>query len=101
MRELLKEIKKRIQEGVLLEKLEFKEMMKNKHFWQVQLLNILKIMMTLSFWVSGLFTFRSLVALFFVQKAWPGLHNMEGREQVLSSIASVFCLIIVFTHGAS
>lgn len=99
MRELLKELKKEIQEFqevVLLEKLEFKQMMKNSHFWQVQLLNIFKIMMTLSFWVSGLFTFRSLVALFFVQKAWPGLHNMEGREQVLSSIAIVFYLIIVF-----
>lgn len=51
MRELLKEIKKEIQEGLLLEKLEFKAMMKNKHFWQVQLLNILKIMMFCKAWL--------------------------------------------------
>lgn len=96
MKEFLKETKKEIQEQLLLAKLEFKQMMKNRHFWQVQLLNILKIMMTLSFWISGLFAFRSFVALFFVQKSWPGLHNVEGREQVLSSIAIVFSLIIVF-----
>lgn len=99
MRELLKELKKEIQvfqEVVLLAKLEFKQMMKNRHFWQVQLLNILKIMMTLSFWISGLFAFRSFVALFFVQKAWPSLHNVEGREQVLSGISSIIFLIIAF-----
>ncbi|HBC90029.1 MAG TPA: hypothetical protein DCZ00_01120 [Lactococcus sp.] len=96
MRKFLKEGKKEIQDCLLLEKLKFKQMVKNRQFWQIQLLNVLKIMMTLSFWGSILFAFRSFVGLFFIQKAWPGLQTVEGREQALSSIFVIFFFIVVF-----